>query len=263
MDTENTDLLLQYALAVASENEWGECELGPIHMIKYAYLGDLDYASRNQGRTFTGACWQFFRFGPWAREVNARIKPVLEAIGAVGKTIHSDKHGEFVRWSIQRHEIIDTLEARIDPLTALAIKGAVRKFCNDTPTLLNAVYQTMPMLLAAPGEYLDFTAVVPDRKSLLACHQPEQMTIRQAKRRKKLLSEIRQSYQVLREAKNAAKASRRYTEDQPAPRYDDVFFQGVETLERLAGDDIPPGQLTCAFSKDFWKSKARHDPSLP
>lgn len=75
-------------------------------------------------------------------------------------------------------------------------------------------------------------------------------------------SEIRQSYQALRAAKIAAMISRQYIENQPAPRYDDVF-QSVESLERLAGNDFSPGKLTCAFSDDFWKSKARHGPSLP
>ena len=44
MDRDRVDLLIQYALAVAGQNDFGERELGPIHLLKYVYLGDLAHA---------------------------------------------------------------------------------------------------------------------------------------------------------------------------------------------------------------------------
>ena len=45
MDIQKIDLLLQYALAVASEeDDFKNQRLGAIHLIKYVYLADLAYA---------------------------------------------------------------------------------------------------------------------------------------------------------------------------------------------------------------------------
>ena len=59
-DPSRVDLLLQYALLVAGEeDEYIDRQLGPIHLIKYVYLADLAYARHNEGKTFTGIDWQW------------------------------------------------------------------------------------------------------------------------------------------------------------------------------------------------------------
>lgn len=262
MNTSQTDLILQYILAVASENDWGEQELGPIHLIKYAYLADLDYARRNQGRTITGARWRFFHFGPWDNQILSRIEPALSAIGAIRKNLQSDKYGDFVRWSYRGAGMVEELEGQVDCLTALAIKNAVRTYGNDTSSLLNNVYQTLPMVHAAPNEYLDFSKAENIRPAPAINCQPEQFTAKQAKRRKALLSSIREEFQKRMAAKQAADRKKRDSTSQPVPQYDDIFFEGVKVLENLAGDEVPLGRMTCTFSDDFWKSKARYDPNL-
>src|SRR5713226_1621367 len=97
-DPQRTDLLLEYILIVAAqEDDFRDRELGPIHFLKYAYLGDLAYAARHDGQSYTGATWQFFHFGPWQAEIHDRIEPALLAIGATKKTLTSRFDSDFIR----------------------------------------------------------------------------------------------------------------------------------------------------------------------
>jgi hypothetical protein len=41
MDINKVDLLLKYILAAAGREDYGNREVGPIHLIKYVYLADL------------------------------------------------------------------------------------------------------------------------------------------------------------------------------------------------------------------------------
>jgi hypothetical protein len=49
---------------------------------------------------------------------------------------------------------------------------------------------------------------------------------------------------------------------EPAPRYDDVFFDGVARLDEAAGTPILPSAGEITFSDDVWKSRARSDEGL-
>jgi hypothetical protein len=109
MDTLRTDLLLKYILAAAGEEERGLRELGPIHLLKYAYIGDLAHAERHAGSTFTQAAWRFYHFGPWAEEVHGRIDPIVEQLGAVRRTIVSSKfERDSVRYSFSDERTLDS-----------------------------------------------------------------------------------------------------------------------------------------------------------
>ncbi len=73
------DLVLQYSLLVAGEQDTSfDRQLGPIHLLKYVYLADL-FAGKNEGATYTGIEWKFYKFGPWSQSVNERIAPALSA----------------------------------------------------------------------------------------------------------------------------------------------------------------------------------------
>lgn len=77
------DLVLQYSLLVAGEQDTSfDRQLGPIHLLKYVYLADLFHATKNEGATYTGTEWKFYKFGPWSQSVNERIEPALNAIYA-------------------------------------------------------------------------------------------------------------------------------------------------------------------------------------
>ena len=55
MDIKKVDLLLKYILPAAGQEDFGNQEVGPIHLIKYVYLADLAFAERHRGGTFAGA----------------------------------------------------------------------------------------------------------------------------------------------------------------------------------------------------------------
>ena len=112
MDTGKVDLVLQYALLVAGDedNVWDR-QLGPIHLIKYVYLADLAFAETHAGATFTGIPWQFYKFGPWSQTVHDRIIPALTAIRADKKVFssHYKDDGEWERWSVTNDALRDRL----------------------------------------------------------------------------------------------------------------------------------------------------------
>ncbi|MBW1814376.1 MAG: hypothetical protein JRJ39_12100 [Deltaproteobacteria bacterium] len=253
------DLLLQYILAVAGENDPYERELGMIHLIKYTYLADLAYSRQHNGETFTGLPWKFHHFGPWSVECFQRIEPALSSIGANQRTIESQKYDDFVRWSVDDDELFDRLGDQLDLTVMGAIQKYMRMFGTDTYALLDFVYKTAPMLSAAPEELLDFKVTVSGKK-IFEDYEPEsELTVRQKKlRRQKFLAFKKKLNKKLEQQ---VKENRSKTCPLP-PRYDDVFFDGLSRLDAAAGNLPAEGEFLATFSEDIWKSKARHDPEL-
>ena len=97
MDIKRVNLLLKYILAAAGQEDPGDREIGPIHLIKYVYLADLIFAEKHGGKTFTGAPWRFHHFGPWSPEVFSRIEPVITEVGVLVRQIPSSKAEEFLK----------------------------------------------------------------------------------------------------------------------------------------------------------------------
>ena len=114
----------------------------------------MNYAKHSNGQTYTGVQWRFHNFGPWSNNVNDCIEPALNRIGARCRVITSqyENSEDFKRWSLSDDRLFEKI-GRSLPLTVIgAITAAVHKFKKDTPSLLEYVYQTKPMLKAAPGE---------------------------------------------------------------------------------------------------------------
>jgi len=257
MDITRVDKILQYALLVASEeDDFRDRQLGPIHLIKYVYLADLVYAKGNDGNTFTGVKWQFYKFGPWAQEVNQRIEPALLCIDT-DKKIFPSNYGdkeEWVRWkAIDDSPIID-LERELPFVITSNIRKFVHKFGQATPDLLAYVYSTEPMLAAAPNEYLDFLSLFPKKE----VHTPikEHRTLL-SKRKQKQLKEKMRVLRSLSKEKLADKRKNTLIKPPIVPRYDDVYFEGIEWLDSLAGTQIDEGEKEAVFSNSIWKSPAR------
>jgi len=261
-NTHKIDLLLQYTLLTAGQEDWGSRELGMIHLIKYLYLADLEYSERHNGETYTGLNWKFYHFGPWAEKLYQRIEPALLAIGAEKKVYPSTKYEkDCVRWSIQNDELHNELDSKLSIILSGAIQNSVHKFGSDTEGLLHFVYKTAPMLQASPGETLDFT---PHKSNVQESEQAQEddtisipLSTRQLKKRKKELSAIRKR---LKERLDKKKKQVRFIPT--PPRYDDVFFEGVKYLDSLAGDPIEPLEGTLIIADSVWKSKARFDPDV-
>lgn len=262
MNVDRVDKTLQYALLVAGEeDEFFDRQLGPIHLIKYVYLADLAYAENNNGETFTGVNWQFHKFGPWTQEVNERIEPALLYINADKQTFPSDygDKGEWVRWTATDDTAIQVLERNLPFIVTSTISRNVHKFGKATPELLAYVYSTEPMLAAAPKEFLNFTnlrAISKNETQSQDCQEPL------SKKKKKIFEEKIRNLKALSSKKFTDKKKKCLVKPPLTPIYDDVYFEGIEWLDSLAGTKLEVGEKEAIFSDSMWKSPARRGDSV-
>jgi len=256
-DPSHADLLLQYVLLVAgAKDKQIDRQLGPIHLIKYVYLADLAYARRNQGKTFTGAHWQFDKFGPWSQEVRERIEPAFLEIGAEKKISpgkYEDKD-DGIRWSVRNERLLQEREWKLPADITLYLKRYVDRFGQDAPSLLDHVYSTKPMLSAAPNEYLDFSLAVEDTPSAEPEPRPLRMDILSEKKKKKL----KERMHALQEKQKSRKPKAlRLVPLVKNPRYDAIYEEGIAWLDDLAGQPLTPGEKAAEFSDEVWQSSTR------
>ncbi|MBI9075314.1 MAG: hypothetical protein JEZ02_07885 [Desulfatibacillum sp.] len=256
-DYRKIDHLLQYILTLAGEEEWDNRELGPIHLIKYLYLSDLAYATDTGGETFTGLPWRFYKFGPWVEIAYERIEPAMLAIGAKERIFSTPKYDDIKRYSKVDDRLLSQLEEGVPLVICGPLRKAVHEFGSDTESLLDYVYKTLPMLKAAPNEPLDFSQVARKQKADEPKTEQEALTMRQKKKRKQAVDDLKRRFQL-----RTAPKDNTLVAPQEEPRYDDVFFEGVEWLDLLPGEPVEPGEAMVHFHPDVWKSKARYDPDL-
>ncbi len=253
--------MLQYVLVAAGQDTGWDREIGMIHLIKYIYLADLAYAEKHNGQTYNGIPWRFYHFGPWAEEVYQRIEPALTAIGAEKKIIPNPRDEKDVtRWIKSDDELFDRLGNQLDLVIMGCIQKDVRRFGSNTSALLDYVYKTRPMVTAAPDEYLDFTILGSEtvfQNQGQPNIAPKELTVRQKKKRKAALSDLKKRIH----ARLDEKQKRRIACAAP-PRYDDVFFNGIEWLNSSSEEPLDSGEYTAVISDEMWKSKARYDPDL-
>lgn len=253
MDTRKVDLIIQYALAVASEAEdYRERELGPIHLLKYVYLADLGHA-QSEGSSFTGADWRFHHFGPWSSAIHNRIAPAAQAIHASERRFPSRfKEDDAVRWRVQDQNLAEKLESKLPWSVARSVKQAVHKHHNDTTALLHEVYRTAPMLNAAPEEILDLNLPKePPEKVQEATSLP----VLSKNKVKKLQALVKKRLEENRQTRSLVAPD-------PPPRYDEVFARGQEWLDSQAGEPVQVARGRIRFSNDVWKSPGRRDPEI-
>lgn len=255
-DIKKIDLIIQYALLVAGEEDaFFNQQLGPIHLVKYAYLADMYYARRNQGETYTGVEWIFYNFGPWSQTVHSRIDSSLAALMANKQSYESDYGNEdWYRWNLSDEGLLADKKDAIPASITLRLDRDIHKYLKDTPTLLDYVYKTPPMIHAAPNQHLDFSSVCEqaeedDGGSLKLRMKP--LSNNKQKKFKERMSTLRGEFQKRKESKP------KLVSPVEAPRYDDTFIDGVKWLESLAGDNFSSNKLTANFTSDVWKSKTR------
>jgi hypothetical protein len=276
-DPDKIDQLISYVLAVASQEDFGNRELGPIHLIKYVYLADLAFAETHAGQTFTGVAWRFYHFGPWSEDVYERIEPIVRQLGVKERKVQSRYADDALRWSLDdAPDLFERLDEGLPWGVTRAVKQAVHRFGQDTSDLLHFIYTTPPMLKAAPGEMLNFTpeneaaAEEIRTSSSFAGHaapllprafppvgEPqlkEKLSKSAQRRRAEKVKALRERAAVkLKEVHER----RRLEYPTPEPRFDEVFLKGAEWLNREAGEIIQPEQGEVVFSADLWKSRAR------
>ena len=257
------DQLFQYALARAAQaDDFRDQELGAIHLLKYAYLADLAYARRHDGSTYTGMNWRFYHFGPWSADAHDRIAPALvERAAATARSISSRYGDDYVRYrftTTQANQLETALAARLPVVLTSALARAVHEHGSDTADLLRHVYLTPPMLMARPNDVLDFASAIEASESPVQSVPPDQRTRAEKRRRAAALAIGRTKIQQL----VSKRRSERAVAD-PPPRYDDVFFTGLDELERKAGSPPKASSGTLSFEDSVWSSSQRRDPEIP
>ena len=87
----------------------------------------------------------------------------------------------------------------------------------------------------------------------------KEKTVKNAKKAlSKAKDELKTAKNELKSAeKLAAKRKRRLVKPPISSRYDDVYFEGLEWLDSLAGAKMPEGEKEAVFSDSIWKSPAR------
>jgi len=146
-----------------------------------------------------------------------------------------------------------------------AIRDALHQFGDDTTSLLHHVYTTWPMLHAAPHERLSFMRpkeqAAMDSKEVKSVETPQAAALS-----KKELKKKKEKLAVLKERIKSRLADKdqnqKMVKPEPAPRYDEIFFDGVAQLDELAGAPILPSTGEVIFSDDIWKSRARSDEGI-
>ena len=258
------DRVYQYSLVLAARaDDWRDQALGPIHLLKYAYLADLEHAERNDGATYTGTPWRFFHFGPWDVDAHERTA-LVEQAGADKKTISSPyRDYDRYRFSSQR---ADQIEATVAAELPLGVRGllqrAVREHGADTPGLLRHVYLTPPMLAARPNEVLDFTTAIEQVEPPVSTAKRDRRARTRAKKRQWTAAR-NAAREKIRKALDKRRAEAEAAAKGPQPNYDDVFFAGLEALDRLAGEPLKPTSGTLIFDDSVWSSSQRRDPDVP
>ena len=261
MDIEKVDTLIKFALSAAGQEDFESRELGPIHLVKYIYLADFAYSRNHRGETYTRVQWKFHHFGPWASEVFLRIKPTLESINAKERKISSPKYEEdFYRWSVDSEELYEELYEMLPLEVSAAIKKTIHDFGNDTAELLHYVYRTRPMVQAAPGEYLSFVFSEEEedisKNEELESSEAEKphLSVRQKKLRKAAIEKLRETVNArLDDRLLVGKKRQKHT----PPRYDEVYYQGIEWLDRLTGEPMEEEEGVLEVSGESWRSSFR------
>lgn len=256
------DQLFQYALARAARaDDFRERELGAIHLLKYAYLADLAYAKRNDGTTYTGTEWRFHHFGPWSADAHNRIAAALVQAGATARSIASTGGDDYVRYRFSTSQA-DQIEAAIAPELPSSVSAplarAVQEHGADTADLLRHVYLTPPMLAARPSEVLDFTSAIEFGAPPAEAVPSVRRTRAERRRRAAALEAGRTKIRQLVAERRSARVA-----PDPPPRYDDIFFAGLEELDREAGDPPRESSGVLSFDDSVWLSSQRRDPEIP
>jgi hypothetical protein len=144
-------------------------------------------------------------------------------------------------------------ERSLPPVIAMSLPPLVHRFLKDTPSLLDYVYRTPPMLVAAPGEYLEFAATE-RAKTPKADATKLRMDAISEKQRNRYRDRVRE---LQLQVKKRTEQGPALVNPMADARYDETFEKGVQWLDSLAGEQIEQREYVAEFSEDVWKSTAR------
>lgn len=159
----------------------------------------------------------------------------------------------------EAEHLVRRLERELPSEVAYVVSRAVGQHGSDTADLLRHVYLTSPMLNAKPGQPLDFGVVAQVREATaLAEQEPEvKLSSKEKKRRAGILNEARAEIQ-----RRLSRAAGLRVAPNPAPRYDEVFFEGTGQLDRAAGERVTASRGELHVDDSVWLSSQRRDPGI-
>jgi hypothetical protein len=147
-------LLVQFITRLATERG---PDLTPLRLVKFLYLADLYYARENSGETLTGWPWAFVHYGPYCAEAMQTIDASVNRKLITARPYESRYDGE-EKYVYRCDSEVEAVENGLPIYVTSPLKGAVRKWADDSPRLLDHVYfETEPMINAKPGQRLDFS----------------------------------------------------------------------------------------------------------
>ncbi|MDI7269861.1 MAG: hypothetical protein QME96_17865, partial [Myxococcota bacterium] len=110
---------------------------------------------------------------------------------------------------------------------------------------------TGPMLRAKPGDTLVFAAAPDPQPPPSPTEAPEPPSASARRRRAAKLGAVREELR-----KRLADRRRPLREPDPPPRYDEVFVEGQQWLDSLAGEPLPEGSGDLIVDDALWASRA-------
>lgn len=261
MDTnEKVSLIIQFSLLIAGEEEdYRDRDLRPIHLIKYVYLADLEFAKSHDGKSFTGIDWQFYDFGPYSNDVYLQVDPAVNSIYAEKKIFPSDyqDNKDWCCYNIVDDTLLDEIDSKLPITITATLQRHIRNFTNSTPELLNYVYNTAPMRNAAPLEMLDFSYAVEPAIESTEKFVPFVETLSKKKQlaKKRRMLELKAKFSGISKTKKPWRET--LVKPPHEPRHDEVFEDGVKWLDSLSGEPLKEGEVEVTFADSVWKSPTR------
>lgn len=258
MDQVRVSTLLEFALAAAARKDFGQRQLGEIHLLKLIYLADLAYARRNEGQTLTGADWVFHNFGPWDKALHLFLVAQL-AMGTYRTDRLASTMGEYTRYALAEEdaEAIEdrywALDREIPAEAASAIKWAVHQFGTDTQSLLHHVYKTEPILRAAPEEPLSFSGLPPVAMAPApAPAAPQALSKTQLRKAEEAKQQSKARIKaLLMERRAARQANLQRVEADPE------YLEIMHLLDQESGMEAPQASGLLDIDEAHWKSGVR------
>ena len=255
MNRDHLISVYRYALAVAAREDDPFCrQLGPIHLLKYAYLVDLEYAKHHGGETFTEIDWTFHSFGPWSVAAHGLIAVAMSAAGIQERrTPSAYTDGDFLRWNM---DPVVATSRDVGTDLPIEVRGTleslVHKYGSDTSSLLHYVYTTPPMLHAAPGERLEFASATMKKPEPVEPFVPlmDRLSRRQKRDFAARMSELGAAFDD-----RSTGTSRRNLVVRE--RLDPDFAETAAWVNSLAGPAFPAGEAKVEFDDSVWRSEAR------
>ncbi len=188
-------------------------------IIKFLYLADLHYARSHDGKTVTEWGWYVGPFGPIAREALALLDDgVREGWLRSSESAEDEVDEDTSRRTAIFYDLADDFDAEL-PTGFVKLMDWIKQYGDATNRLLRFVYgNTEPMLVAAPGDELDFGT------AMRRAQERPVVTRLSAKDRKKAKALIKSIASSVVEPPPV---------EEPEGLYDDAYRDGVPKEEAL------------------------------